>query len=190
MKSKVWIWVLIAASLALVAVILFFPPSIPENLEFSDDPETLARGEYLVTAGGCISCHRGVENEEAFSGGLGLETDFGTFYVPNITPDTETGIGGWSAGEFARAMIGSERSSAAVLAARFAESIRHRVSPHKRPRPDYLSEPEARTFAYLVISEYRERGFLVEHIRDLATIRHLPGRIIRTRHETATGTAP
>ncbi len=104
MKSKVWIWLLIAASLAMVAVILFFPPPIPENLEFSDDSEVLAKGEYLVTAGGCISCHRGVENEEAFSGGLGLETDFGTFYVPNITPDAETGIGGWSAGEFARAM--------------------------------------------------------------------------------------
>lgn len=104
MKSNIWIWVLIAASLALVAVILFFPPSISGELEFSDDPETLARGEYLVGAGGCISCHRGFENEEAFSGGLGLESDFGTFYVPNITPDVETGIGGWNAGEFARAM--------------------------------------------------------------------------------------
>ncbi|MYC60565.1 MAG: cytochrome C, partial [Gammaproteobacteria bacterium] len=87
MKSNIWIWVLVAASLALVAVILFVPPSISGELEFSDDEETLARGEYLVSAGGCISCHRGVENEEAFSGGLGLESDFGTFYVPNITPD-------------------------------------------------------------------------------------------------------
>ena len=91
--------------------------------------------------------------------------------------------------EFARAMIGSERSSAAVLAACFAESIRHCVSLHKRPRPDHLFEPEARTFAYLVITEYRERGFLVEHIRDLATTRHVPGRIIRTRHETQRGSA-
>ncbi len=104
MKTNKWLWGLVAAVLALMAVILFAPPSILDELEFSDNEETLARGEYLVGAGGCISCHRGVGNEEAFSGGLGLESDFGVFYVPNITPDAETGIGGWSAGEFARAM--------------------------------------------------------------------------------------
>ena len=104
MKLNKLVWALIAAVAALAAVILFIPPSISEDLEFSDDAETLARGEYLVTAGGCMSCHRGIKNEEAFSGGLGLASDFGTFYVPNITPDMETGIGGWSAGEFARAM--------------------------------------------------------------------------------------
>ena len=31
-------------------------------------------------------------------------TPFGTFYTPNITPDPATGIGGWSAGEFVRAV--------------------------------------------------------------------------------------
>ncbi len=99
-----WLWLAGALVLVLVMAIVFLPPSIPDGLEFSDDAETLARGEYLAAAGGCISCHRGEENPEAFSGGLGLETDFGTFYAPNITPDVETGIGGWSAGEFARAM--------------------------------------------------------------------------------------
>ena len=74
MKSNVWIWVLLAASLALVAVILFFPPPIPENLEFSDDPETLARGEYLVTAG-AASGHRGVRAKRR-SVAAGLESDF------------------------------------------------------------------------------------------------------------------
>ena len=91
--------------------------------------------------------------------------------------------------EFARAMIGSERSSAAVLAARFAESIRYHVSPHAESRPDDLLEAEARAFSYLVVTEYRERGFLVGHIRELATTRHAPGQFIRVRRETQTGTA-
>lgn len=104
MKSKLWISVPLAAFPALAAVLLFVPPSISDELEFSNDAETLARGEYLVSAGGCVNCHRGVEHEETFAGGLGLESDFGVFYAPNITPDAETGIGGWSAGEFVRAM--------------------------------------------------------------------------------------
>ena len=89
---------------------------------------------------------------------------------------------------FARAMIGSARSAAAVLAARFAESIRSRVSPDARSRPDYLLESEARAFAHLAITEHRDRGFLADHIRWLATTRHIPGGLVRTRQTSQTGT--
>jgi mono/diheme cytochrome c family protein len=34
--------------------------------------------------------------------------EFGTFYVPNLTPDVATGIGAWSAADFRRAMIEGE----------------------------------------------------------------------------------
>ncbi len=37
-------------------------------------------------------------------GGRPLKTPFGIFYSPNITPDAETGIGGWSEADFLRAM--------------------------------------------------------------------------------------
>ena len=104
MKSNKLILLLAGVAAFVLAAMLFAPPSIQDELEFSDDAGTLARGEYLVTAGGCISCHRGIEHEQTFSGGLGLESKFGTFHVPNITPDVDTGIGGWSAGEFLRAM--------------------------------------------------------------------------------------
>ena len=58
----------------------------------------------LRAAGGC-SCHTDVKRGGAFiAGGRALETPFGTFYSPNITPDSETGIGGWSIAEFTRAM--------------------------------------------------------------------------------------
>jgi len=83
---------------------LFALPSVSEEFELSKSPEAIERGAYLVTAGGCISCHRGEENPELLSGGLGLETDFGVFYAPNITPDTETGIGNWQAKDFLLAL--------------------------------------------------------------------------------------
>ena len=83
---------------------LFYPPAISSDAQIPNSPEAAARGEYLVIAGGCISCHRSVEDEESFAGGLGIETEFGTFYAPNITPDIETGIGNWTAQDFLRAL--------------------------------------------------------------------------------------
>lgn len=83
---------------------LFLPPSISNSLELSNSPEAIARGEYLVVAGGCLSCHRGEEDPNSLSGGHGLVSDFGTFYAPNITPDNETGIGQWQAKDFIAAL--------------------------------------------------------------------------------------
>lgn len=63
----------------------------------------LRRGQYLVAAGDCISCHQR-EGGEPFAGGLGLNTPFGLIYTPNITPDRNTGIGAWTSDQFYRAM--------------------------------------------------------------------------------------
>jgi mono/diheme cytochrome c family protein len=63
------------------------------------------RGAYLFAAAGCRNCHTDVKNKGApLAGGRAMETPFGTFYTPNITPDTETGIGGWSDEDFVRAL--------------------------------------------------------------------------------------
>jgi mono/diheme cytochrome c family protein len=63
----------------------------------------LRRGQYLVAAGDCISCHQR-EGGEPFAGGLGLNTPFGVIYAPNITPDRNTGLGAWTSDQFYRAM--------------------------------------------------------------------------------------
>ena len=64
-----------------------------------------ARGEYVLAMGGCVACHTDEKGGGAFlAGGRALATPFGTFHSPNITPDPETGIGGWTTGEFVRAM--------------------------------------------------------------------------------------
>jgi mono/diheme cytochrome c family protein len=63
----------------------------------------LSRGQYLVAAGDCMSCHLR-EGGEPFAGGLGLNTPFGLIYSSNITPDTRTGIGAWTSDQFYHAM--------------------------------------------------------------------------------------
>ncbi|MEZ7830328.1 MAG: cytochrome c [Gammaproteobacteria bacterium] len=91
--------------LILMALLLFLPPSVSGSAALSESEEAIERGKYLVIAGGCISCHRGEdEEEESFVGGLALVSDFGTFYAPNITPDMETGIGSWEAKDFLLAL--------------------------------------------------------------------------------------
>lgn len=65
----------------------------------------LKHGEYVARLGGCHSCHTDPAKKDApLAGGLALATPFGTFHVPNITPDPDTGIGRWSDDDFLRAM--------------------------------------------------------------------------------------
>ncbi len=83
------------------------------------DAETLAaldaldadaeRGEWVFWASGCASCHIDPEAEDddrpVLSGGQRFETGFGTFLAPNISPDPQHGIGGWTRAEFANAVM-------------------------------------------------------------------------------------
>jgi nicotinate dehydrogenase subunit B len=64
---------------------------------------TLERGRILAAAGDCAVCHT-VPGGAYNAGGRRLETPFGALYTTNITPDVETGIGGWSYAAFERAM--------------------------------------------------------------------------------------
>jgi len=76
------------------------------NPEISTSPEAIARGEYIYNAGGCAACHQ-VEDAEGPIGGYVIEVENpfpNTFYTPNITPDDETGIGGWTGRDFILAM--------------------------------------------------------------------------------------
>lgn len=66
-------------------------------------PEIVRRGEYLARAGDCIACHTAPRGK-LFAGGLAMETPFGTFYSPNITPDAQYGIGSWSEDAFFKMM--------------------------------------------------------------------------------------
>jgi mono/diheme cytochrome c family protein len=69
--------------------------------------ERLAHGEYVLRAGGCVSCHT-AEDGEFLAGGRAIESPYGTFFGPNITPDPEHGIGRWSEADFRRALLKGE----------------------------------------------------------------------------------
>ena len=63
------------------------------------------RGAYLARAGGCVSCHTNAAAKGlALAGGAPLDTPFGTFVPPNITPHPVAGIGRWTIQDFARAV--------------------------------------------------------------------------------------
>lgn len=65
-------------------------------------------GERIFWAAGCASCHAAPGAKDAdrlvLSGGLRLASPFGTFAVPNISPDPDHGIGTWSLADLASAL--------------------------------------------------------------------------------------
>nr|WP_206370598.1 cytochrome c [Solimonas marina] len=65
--------------------------------------EQIARGAQLASAGYCETCHT-AKGGEPYAGGYAMDTQFGTIYSTNITPDVDTGIGSWSEPAFRRAM--------------------------------------------------------------------------------------
>ncbi len=76
------------------------PTGVPADLAQADP---LARGRYLTQAADCEACHT-AEGGKPFAGGRPFQTDFGTIYSPNITPDIRTGIGSWTDADFLTAV--------------------------------------------------------------------------------------
>ena len=76
------------------------PTGVPADFQGTD---AMARGQYLTEAADCEACHT-TEGGKRFAGGRAFDTDFGTLYSPNITPDPETGIGSWSDADFLKAV--------------------------------------------------------------------------------------
>ncbi len=100
-----------AVALALAGAAVFWWVTRP----VTDGPEVLAgltpdlaAGEQVFHASGCASCHAAKDAEgEArlvLAGGRTFPSPFGTFVAPNISPDPEHGIGGWSALDLWNAM--------------------------------------------------------------------------------------
>ncbi len=66
-----------------------------------------ANGIIVFNAGGCSSCHATPDQPDRLKlgGGLALHSPFGTFYVPNISPDMTDGIGRWTEADFVTALV-------------------------------------------------------------------------------------
>jgi cytochrome c553 len=67
------------------------------------DATLVSKGAYLARAGNCQGCHTAA-NDRPYAGGRAIETPFGAVYSSNLTPDTTTGLGRWTATDFWQAM--------------------------------------------------------------------------------------
>jgi mono/diheme cytochrome c family protein len=101
-----------AAVLVAIAFVLWWltiPATVPAATLPPHTPD-IANGRIMFEIGGCASCHA-TPAEDAdkvertkLGGGLPLKSPFGTFYVPNISPDPTDGIGAWTEAEFVTAL--------------------------------------------------------------------------------------
>ncbi|NGO65932.1 c-type cytochrome [Rhizobium daejeonense] len=107
-RWRVFSAILVVCVASATAVWVFSPvrrqaaatPAPALGVELSNE---IQRGAYVARAADCAPCHTAPDGKP-FSGGRILKTDFGDMASPNITPDTETGIGGWTRNEFATAV--------------------------------------------------------------------------------------
>jgi mono/diheme cytochrome c family protein len=99
------------AAIALAAVAGWFVTSpqpvdeaVAREVSNPGDPQA---GRIVFFLGGCESCHMssGQDDPLKLGGGLELKTPFGSFFPPNISPDPVHGIGGWTAVDFANALL-------------------------------------------------------------------------------------
>jgi len=65
----------------------------------AEDAALVKQGEYISRLGDCSACHS-LPGKPSFSGGLAIESNLGTIYSTNITPDKEHGIGNYTEQQF------------------------------------------------------------------------------------------
>ena len=125
MLKTIFRWVGRILAVVVVLVVAFvgyfaatWQPTFPDTplpaIEASDDPEVIARGDYLFNAvAHCSACHSPMDDYlAAKSGELVVPKGghawrmgpLGTIRSANITPDEATGIGNYSDAELARAI--------------------------------------------------------------------------------------
>jgi mono/diheme cytochrome c family protein len=101
---------LVAAAVAIAVVLVLWVLTVPARVPAAALPDytpNVENGRTMFNIGGCASCHDddpGKVERTRLGGGLALKSPFGTFYVPNISPDPADGIGAWSEADFVTAL--------------------------------------------------------------------------------------
>ncbi len=109
---------IIAAGVAATAGWIAGAPQPSDAASLAAHQPDIENGKRLYTASGCLSCHLPAKDDAGAdkslpSGGHALVTPVGTFYPPNITPDPDSGIGGWTG-------------------IQFIDAVKHGISPQGR----------------------------------------------------------
>jgi mono/diheme cytochrome c family protein len=87
------------------------------------DDSQIARGRYLVTIAGCSDCHTpgallGAPDMKRYLGGADVGFSIpgqGVFVGQNLTPDKDTGLGGWTTEQIVTALRQGKRPDGTVL---------------------------------------------------------------------------
>jgi mono/diheme cytochrome c family protein len=103
----------LGAAAAVIAAAVLWVLTIPATVPASELPTyapNAGNGKTMFYVGGCASCHATPNTDSKkidptrLGGGLALPSPFGTFFVPNISPDAVNGIGAWSEADFVTAL--------------------------------------------------------------------------------------
>src|SRR4051812_5073758 len=112
---KKFLTVIVALAVIGLAVFWFvtMPKTIGTEALAAGYQPNLKNGEEMFHAGGCAGCHMttGQKDKNHLGGGMAFHTQFGSFHAPNISADTQHGIGGWGELQFVNAVqrgVGAE----------------------------------------------------------------------------------
>jgi mono/diheme cytochrome c family protein len=107
---------LLAAPLIALAIASCSKPATQETTTAAAPEDSVARGRYLVDVAGCNDCHTpgylfgAPDTTRLLSGSeVGWATPLGTAYARNLTPDSTTGIGTWTAEQIVAAIRTGQR---------------------------------------------------------------------------------
>src|SRR6478609_7164871 len=107
MPRRIFLVLLLAVAAAFGVYWWLSAPPVRWSQTVTAGPPSAANGETIFNIGGCSSCHA-VPNQPdrlKLGGGLPIPSPFGTFNVPNISPDPNDGIGRWSEADFVTAVL-------------------------------------------------------------------------------------
>ena len=98
--------ILLLFTLGLISHFILTSPKHIQTGSILDLEGVFVRGERIFYAAGCGNCHLGSDTSKKLllAGGTAFETQFGTFYAPNVSMSKEYGIGEWSLEDFYRAI--------------------------------------------------------------------------------------
>lgn len=121
------------ALLGLAGFILLSAPDRVDAKAYAGLSGNAATGEAVFWAAGCASCHAAPaaagDDMRVLAGGQSFASPFGTFLAPNISPDPEAGIGGWTLEQFANAVTQGVSPTGAHLFPALPYSAYNKMQP-------------------------------------------------------------
>ncbi|MGL6208640.1 MAG: c-type cytochrome [Paracoccaceae bacterium] len=106
---RIFLWLLVLGVAGVAGGLFLTAPRLKASVAAADLTGDPAAGEAVFWATGCASCHMAPgatgEAQRVLAGGMAFPSAFGTFYAPNISADTQHGIGGWTQAELAGAVM-------------------------------------------------------------------------------------